>query len=255
MQVKSESYIWTAKACSFAIATMGFATFAVSTAEASWDNLGCAEIGRRTDYDVVQVGRREGAFTKIRLDVTGNDVHFDALRVIYGNGKPDNIKIRSEFREGTKSREIDLKGNKRRIDRIEMISRKGFKGRGRGRAQVCFSGFSPPVRKQRGWEELGCQTVGFARDRDTIRVGRGEGAFTKIRLAVSGNDVFINNMLIVYGNGKPDRIKVGEMLREGTVTRAVDLIGKRRIIRKIDLVYRARPNFNGKARVCVSAYQ
>ena len=114
------------KACALALVAASLSTFAVSSAEAGWEELGCADIGRRADLDVINVGRREGAFTKLRLQVRGNDVNFDSLRVIYGNGSPDDIPIRSEFREGTTSRDIDLKGDARRIDRIEMISKKSL---------------------------------------------------------------------------------------------------------------------------------
>jgi hypothetical protein len=40
-----------------------------------------------------------------------------------------------------------------------------------------------------GWTELGCQTVSFSTDRDSIRVGRREGRFSAIRLRSRGGDV------------------------------------------------------------------
>jgi hypothetical protein len=103
------------------------------------------------------------------------------------------------------------------------------------------------------WEELGCQKVGFLVDRDVIRVGRRDGKFSAIRLQVSGNAVYMNDLKVVYGNGAPDDIRVRSEIRDGGQTRALDLKGRgERAIDRIELTYRAKPNFKGSAKVCVS---
>lgn len=105
-----------------------------------WEQLGCEEVGRRTDKDVIQVGRREGRFEAIRLTAKGNDVMVQDLKVVYANGKPDDIRVRSELKEGSDTRPLDLKGGDRAISSIELTTKRDFKGRGKGRAQVCVSG-------------------------------------------------------------------------------------------------------------------
>jgi hypothetical protein len=103
------------------------------------------------------------------------------------------------------------------------------------------------------WDQLGCQKVGFLVDRDVIRVGRHEGKFKAIRLDVSGNDVFINDLKVVYGNGAPDDIPVRSEIRQGRQSGPLDLRGHgERAIDRIELTYRAKPNFKGSATVCVS---
>lgn len=102
------------------------------------------------------------------------------------------------------------------------------------------------------WEELGCQKVGFLVDHDSIKVGRREGRFKAIRLAVSGNAVYLMDLKVIYANGAPDDIAVRSEIREGGETRPLDLKGHERAINRIDLVYRAKPSFKGSARVCVS---
>jgi hypothetical protein len=103
------------------------------------------------------------------------------------------------------------------------------------------------------WEQLGCQKVGFLVDRDVIRVGRRDGKFSAIRLEVSGNTVYMNDLKVVYGNGAPDDIPVRSEIREGGQTRALDLKGRgERAIDRIEMTYRAKPNFKGSATVCVS---
>jgi hypothetical protein len=106
----------------------------------NWERLGCEEVGRRSDRDVIQVGRREGRFNAIRLSASGNDVRIEDLKVVYANGNPDDIRVREELREGSDTRPLDLKGRDRAIQRIELVTKRDFKGRGRGHAKVCVFG-------------------------------------------------------------------------------------------------------------------
>jgi hypothetical protein len=102
------------------------------------------------------------------------------------------------------------------------------------------------------WVELGCKEVAFlGADRDVIRVGRREGRFKAIRLAARGNDVEMLDLKVVYTNGAPDDIPVRSLIRQGTRTRPLDLRGRERAIRQIEMVYQKRLNFRGKATVCV----
>ena len=108
--------------------------------DGKWERLGCEEVGRRADYDEIKVGRREGRFTAIRLEAKGNSISVLDLKVIYANGTPDDIPVRSEINEGDKTRPLDLRGSDRAISSIQIISKKDFKGPGHGRASVCVYG-------------------------------------------------------------------------------------------------------------------
>lgn len=221
----------------------------------SWERLGCVDVGGRPDGDIIKVGRREGRYKAIRLSAIGNDVSVLDLKVIYANGQPDDIRVRSEVREGDKTRALDLKGRDRAIDRIAIATKTGFKGRGKGRAKMCIDGLQddkrPGGKRADNWEELGCQKVGFLGDRDVVKVGRREGRFKAIRLKVSGNAVYIMDLKVVYANGAPDDIRVRSEIRDGAQSGPLDLKGRDRAIDRVELVYRAKPNFKGSARVCV----
>lgn len=233
-----------------------------------WERLGCEDVGRRSDHDEIKVGRREGRFSAIRLEAQGNDISILDLKVVYTNGAPDDIQVRSDIREGEQTRPLDLRGRNRAIDRIEIVSKRDFKGRGRGKARVCVYGREARDDRRgdgdrRGgddrysgqWDELGCQSVGLLGDRDIIRVGRREGRFKAIKLRVSGNAVNILDLKVVYTNGDPDDIQVRSEIREGGETRPADLRGRERSIDRIELIYRAKPNFKGRARVCALGLQ
>ncbi|MET0407817.1 MAG: DUF2541 domain-containing protein [Hyphomicrobium sp.] len=95
---------------------------------------------------------------------------------------------------------------------------------------------------------FGAQYVGFLTDRDVIRIGSEVGKFSKIRLRVLDNDIHITEMKIVYANGESDTLAINADIPKNSRTNWIDLRGDR-FIREIQLVYRSRPNFNGRARI------
>jgi hypothetical protein len=219
-------------------------------ADTGWELLGEKRVDRRGDRDIIKVGRREGRFRKIALEVKDNDVEIKDLKVFFLRGPPQDVKVRERIPEGGRTRPIDLIGGDRVIDRIELV----YRTRGRGeRATVAVYGLQDddrgPPRRAR-WEELGCQKVGFGADKDTIKVGRREGRFDAIRLQVKRSDVLILSLRVVYGRGAPDDFNVQARIRAGEVTRPFDLRGERRAIDRIDLVYTSIPSFKGAATLC-----
>ena len=67
-----------------------------------------------------------------------NKVHILNLRVVYERGPPDDIEVRSEIRDGGETRPLDLRGERRAIDRVELVylAQPSFKGS----ARVCVFG-------------------------------------------------------------------------------------------------------------------
>ena len=104
-----------------------------------WVDLGCKEVNfLGADRDVIHVGRREGRFKAIRLEARGNDVEMLDLKVIYANGAPDDIRVRSLIRQGTRTGRLDLRGRQRAIHRIEMVYQKRLNFR--GNETICVEG-------------------------------------------------------------------------------------------------------------------
>jgi hypothetical protein len=226
-----------------------------------WVDLGCQTVSFRADRDVLRVGRRDGRFGAIRLHARGGDVEMLDLKVIYGNGQPDDISVRRVLRRGDRSHPLDLRGGERVIDRIEMVYRAVPNFRGR-EAVVCVEGLAhaeappPPPPSAGDWVELGCKQVAlFGRDRDTLPVGRRDGRFKAIRVHVRGADVEMLDLKVIYANGDPDDIPVRHFIRQGGRTRPLDLRGRERSIDRVDMVYRTVPNFKGLARVCIEGLQ
>lgn len=87
------------------------------------------------------------------------------------------------------------------------------------------------------WERLGSRKVNFGLDRDVIRVTAKEGTFTKLKFKVTGGNLNMHRIVVVYGNGARDEIEVRHKFRRGSATRIVDLRGNKRVIRKITFWY------------------
>jgi hypothetical protein len=220
-----------------------------------WDLLGEQSVGFGVDRDVIRVGRREGFFSKIALEVRDNDVEILDLKVFFNRGPPQDVRVREKMRAGSRTRPLDLAGRDRLIDRIEITyrARPNF----RGRAKVAVFGLRdlpPPPPPSARWEELGCNKVGIKPDRDSIKVGRREGRFSAIQLRVRGNKIEILDLKVVYDRGPADDIRVRAKVNDGGETPPLDLKGERRVIDRVELTYKVPLGLNlikGPATVCV----
>ena len=233
-----------------AVAALPFAS-TPSKAQPGWVELGCQRVNFGIDRDVIRVGRSDGRFRAIRLRARGNTVHMFDVKVVYGNGVPDDISVRANIPAGGSTGPKDLKGGDRAIERVELIYRSQPNFRGEG--VICVDGLTAvagpaPVA---GWVELGCQRVNFGIDRDVVRVGRRDGTFRAIRLRARGNAVHMLDVKVVYGNGMVDDIQVRANIPAGGSTAPKDLRGGDRVIDRVELVYRTQPNFRGEGVICV----
>ena len=100
----------------------------------SWERLGSRAVNFGLDRDVINVGAHEGAFTKLKVQVTGAPVNMHRVKVEYMNGDVQNLQIKENFSPGSGTRIIDLKGNKRIIQRITFFY--DTKNRAKRRAKV-----------------------------------------------------------------------------------------------------------------------
>jgi hypothetical protein len=224
-----------------------------------WDLLGEQSVGFGVDRDVIRVGRREGRFSALALEVRDNDVEILDLNVFFNRGPPQSLRVREFIRAGGRTRPVQFAWGDRSIDRIEITyrSRPNF----RGRAKVAVFGLRdmpppppPPPPPSARWEELGCSKVGIKPDRDAIRVGRREGRFSAIQLRVRGNKIEILDLTVVYDRGPPDELRVRSKIGDGGETGPLDLRGERRAIDRVELSYRVPLGLNlikGPATVCV----
>lgn len=98
----------------------GLSSFTTSETnqKGEWIHLGSKKVNWGIEKDVIEVGKHEGSFSKLKIKVRGGDVNMRKMMVTYGNGNTENIPLKFHFKKGAESRVIDLKGEKRKIKRI-----------------------------------------------------------------------------------------------------------------------------------------
>lgn len=232
---------------SFAIAAaLGFSSLSGGGAFAAEQLLGTATFDIKPQRDVIQVGAQEGRFRAIRFEVRRNDVEILDLRVVYGNGTTDELRVKEVFKAGSSSRVIDLPGRKRAIKQIIVT----YLAKGPARIQFFGIEGGGGGLEVAGWERLGCKDVRFLVDRDTLRVGRKEGRFRSIRVKVRQAPVEFFDLRVVFPSGKAQQIRARVTIPPGAVSNPIDLDGDNRGIDRIEMIYRAIPTFKGVAEVC-----
>lgn len=252
-----------------ALSTLSLATpmlSAAAQAAGKWVHLGTERVGTRPDKDIVYVGRDEGRFEKLMLKVTGGDVHVGDVKVVYGNGTSEHLNVQEYLRAGQSSPAFDLRGHHRMIERIELIYQSerprhyqtSVHVYGQTSDAVTYPYPKPypqpypqPYPPSGNWDVLGTQSVGFAVDHDTIRVGMDKGRYRTLKLKVSDHDIFVYNARVTFMNGTVQELPIKGLIRGGTTSTELDLEGERRMIERVDLVYRTRPGFHGFAHVAV----
>jgi len=101
-----------------------------------WERLGTRAVEFRQDSDTIAVGRNEGRFSALLLEVTDGALEMDNIRVIFGNGANFSPQTRLVFQEDTRSRVIDLPGETRIIRSITFTYRSLRTGQGRATINV-----------------------------------------------------------------------------------------------------------------------
>jgi hypothetical protein len=100
-----------------------------------WTKLGEREVNGKVDKDRIEVGRYEGKFSKLSIVVENSDLELLDLEVTFANGKPFHPQVRHVFKEGARSRVIDLPGDDRMIKSIEL-KYKNVRGGGNANVEV-----------------------------------------------------------------------------------------------------------------------
>jgi hypothetical protein len=133
--MRSKPLSFAALAWSLAIACWALAPAALGAEESGWVSLGRKTVTFRADRDLMEVRSGKETFSKLKIEVEGNDLEIEKMIVAYGSGASDEIAVRHSFKEGSRSRIIDLRGRDRSIVGITFF----YKTSGRlreGRASI-----------------------------------------------------------------------------------------------------------------------
>ena len=109
--------------------------------------------------------------------------------------------------------------------------------------------FSTSASYARDWVRLGDRHVGFISDHDTIHVGVQDGRFKRLKLGIHGNDIKLDSVKILFGNGEIENVVFDQRIPDGgsAVINLRTAWHEGRFIRDVELHYRSRPDFRGEA--------
>jgi hypothetical protein len=113
------------------LAGLSLMPLSVSAQPGKWEYLGEANIDGGADHDRINVGASKGQFRRIEILVENSAVNFDRILVHYGNGTSYPAQIAAQIRAGGRTREIDLPGDRRTIESVEVWYRRGNWGNAR----------------------------------------------------------------------------------------------------------------------------
>jgi hypothetical protein len=85
-----------------------------------WVELGSRKVNFGLDRDVIDVTYSEGYFDAIKIVVTDGAINMHKCTIHFENGGTQDVELRHNFKAGSDSRIVDLKGNKRFIKKIEF---------------------------------------------------------------------------------------------------------------------------------------
>jgi hypothetical protein len=93
--------------------------------------------------------------------------------------------------------------------------------------------------RRRGWEVLGERTVSDAVDHDTISAV-GQGSFKAIKFKVEGRAVEFRDVKIHFLSGGTEDVEIRRVIPAGGESRVINIRGRDRVIKTIDLWYDAQ---------------
>lgn len=238
--------------CVLFIALVVLVMAPVALAQDRWTPLGGARFSLEEQRAVIPVERDKRFLRAVRLQILQGAAEIVAVRAVYQNGSVEVIGGRQLLASGA---DIVMRLQAREPLRefyINYIPRGGVRmaleGILRGDNIGGASGGSGGG--EMSWSDLGCKTVGFLVDRDTINVGTPD-TFRALRLRAQGNDIEMIELRVFYDGGRRETLDTRFVIRSDQRSRPIELRSDRRRIAKIEMLYRQRPGFYGKTRLCV----
>jgi hypothetical protein len=211
-----------------------------------WVLLGEQAVRGQVDRDVIRVSRRDGAFSKLLLVVEDSDLKLNDIIITYDNGRKHSPRVRHQFREGSRSAPIDIKGESRVISQVELRYSNVPGGRATvqlwGKPDATAGGPAPtpppgPGWDSRGWNLMSERWVRGGKHKEVFRIMGSQGAYTRLMLVVDEGDLDLNQIIVEYDNGRKHSPKLRHSFRDGSRTRPIDLKGDARTIRSVEVRY------------------
>lgn len=194
-----------------------------------------AKFDRETD--TFTVGRDKGRFTSLIFTAERADVRVIEVKVDFADGQSDTIPVGRIAKADEGRVVVDLPGRGRRLNTV-AATYLTVAGTAK-RAIVTLSGrkFVPPPLK---FETIASGRFSLQDREISIPVGRRSGAFDAIRVAVTRREVFVRNVITVFGNGREKSFPINDWVAAGEATPPLLFGGRARFVDRVILQIRPR---------------
>ena len=105
--------------CSLVLAFLMFT--AATPADSSlyrWELLGLRKVNYQLDRDQISVTLKEGVFNAVQFKIKRAGLNMHRCVIHFANGDTQNVALKKQFKPGSQSRVIDLKGRNRVIQKV-----------------------------------------------------------------------------------------------------------------------------------------
>ena len=102
------------------LSTLAMLVATALVAQGRWEVLGKRNVRYRLDHDTIVVGRKEGTFNAIKIDVGRRGVNFERVVIHFANGGDQQVAMRSSIPARGETRVIDIEGRNRVIRSIDF---------------------------------------------------------------------------------------------------------------------------------------
>lgn len=122
------------------VLSLAFLGLMFGSASADWDRNGWTKLGEQTvngkvDRDTIRVGAKEGKFTKLTIVVEKSELELLSFVITFANGQKFSPAVKHYFKESSRTRVIDLPGDERMIQKID-VTYKNVRGGGNAAIEV-----------------------------------------------------------------------------------------------------------------------
>lgn len=220
------------------------AIFAIaSSAQAQIVNLGATKLTNRNDGDYITVNRVCG-LTSIQMSVQGDGAVIEDLKFVFGNGSVQDVRVRRRFDQGTTSRWIDLDGAKRCVKGIYVYGH-SYKRKPR-QSLIQFKGRQVNQPQER---MFGATMLQNRSDLDVIRFRNPVCGLANVKIKVKRDVAVIEHLLVQFGNGQDQEIRLRKRFAPGSESAWKDLVGQRRCIKQVVIIGHSGNRRPGQTRV------
>jgi hypothetical protein len=108
---------------------------------------------------------------------------------------------------------------------------------------------------EKDWKVMGDAEIKRASGTATINVGAEEGLAKRIKFEVRGTDVEFKKVTVTYENGDPEEVEIRDTVRRGGKSRAIDLKGGNRVIKKVLIAFKVDKDPDRNARIVLMGHK